>query len=412
MEHLESMKLGPYLLLRRLARGGMSEVYLVSDERNKQIYALKMVRQQDEEDCLRFQREIQVLMRLKHPHILPILDIGSQDDICYYVMPYIAQGTLKKRLEERGPLSEKEAETILTSIASALHFLHEAGFVHRDVKPSNILQDSTDHVWLADFGLVRAIEGESDLTRTGCLVGTPSYMAPELDTEQANVSSDIYALGIVLYEMLTGCLPFTGKTAFTIYWKQIYEQPPPPSTLNTQISATVEQVILQALEKNPDDRYASVQALAQAYQQALLVEHSTSALWCRLKNLRRSRRRPYQAQTIKGRKAGSRQRISLALGGLTVMALFILGLVSVLQPGALPITGNPAHANHAVESSPTGVSTSPAKITTPTPQSSSTPVVAPGNSNGDNKDNSKGNKGDNSKSQGNGKSQSNGKDKP
>jgi serine/threonine protein kinase len=378
MEDMVSMKLGPYRLLSRLARGGMSEVFLVSDERDEQVYALKMVRQRDEEYCQRFQHEIKMLMFLKHPHILPIVNYGSQEDICYYVMPYIAHGTLKNRIE-RGPLNEKEAEAVLAQVAAALQFLHEAGFVHRDVKSSNMLQDETNHIWLADFGLVIEIERGSDLTMTGCLMGTPSYMAPELGHAQASVSSDIYALGVVLYEMVTGRLPFHGRTPIDIFLKHVYEQPPFPSTLNPLLSPAIEHVLLHALEKNPPDRYVSAQALAKAYQQALLPEIVASSTFRRLENRGKGVIPIKPVNVIRSQQQGRARRRSLAIGALATMALLTLALGSMGVTSQSGIALLPSSAAQAISIQPVGVSptpTPPGKTPVPSATSVSTPSTS------------------------------------
>jgi len=185
-------------------------------------------------------------------------------------MPYIEQGTLKTRLEH-GPMALEEAGTILTQVADALQWIHETGMVHRDVKPANILLNAEDHVWLADFGLAQQQEGESDLTNTGIVLGTPLYMAPELAQQSACASSDIYALGIVLYEMLAGHVPFDGPGPIAICWRHRNELPPLPSTFNPDLPRAIEEVILCALEKNPKKRFRTVWALARAYQEALTM---------------------------------------------------------------------------------------------------------------------------------------------
>jgi serine/threonine protein kinase len=181
------------------------------------------------------------------------------------------RGTLRERLEE-GQLTPEEAGEMLAQVADALQVAHERGVVHRDIKPSNILlADDEDFFYLADFGLAKVIEEASDITQTGCLVGTPEYMAPELTEKQESASSDIYALGILLYRMLAGQLPFRGGTPLAIYWKHLHEQPVPPSYLNAMIPYPIERVILRALEKDPANRYRTAQEMAAAYQQALTV---------------------------------------------------------------------------------------------------------------------------------------------
>jgi len=271
METHSITQFGKYHLIRHLAHGGMSDIYLARDESAEQLYALKLVKQDTIENYRHFRRELSILSTLKHEHILPIFDYCEEDDgTACYVTPYIEQGSLKERLSA-GPLSLEEAATILSQVGEALQFIHEAGLVHRDIKPANILLDATNYVWLADFGLAKAANTPSDLTDTGCLIGTPYYIAPELLGEPASSSSDIYALGVVLYEMLTGTLPFTGQTPLMICWKHVYEQPPAPSALNPLISASVEQVILRALAKEPAERFASVRAMVEAYEEALLA---------------------------------------------------------------------------------------------------------------------------------------------
>lgn len=270
MQQLEQAQLNQYVgIQRRLAHGGMSDIYLAHDA-HEQTVALKVVHSSQDDYVIRFRREVQTLYHLNHKHILPILDSGADGSWHYCVMPYMPTGTLRNRLHD-GPLSLEEAGTILTQVAAALQYAHEQGMLHRDIKPSNILLGDNSHVYLADFGLAKGITNGGDLTQTGCLIGTPEYMAPELAERPAAISSDIYSLGIVLYQMLTGQVPFKGHTPMSIYWKHIQEQPLPPSQLNPAISPAIEQVILCALEKDPTCRFPSVQALAEAYNRALCV---------------------------------------------------------------------------------------------------------------------------------------------
>jgi serine/threonine protein kinase len=259
-----------YRLLQRLRQGGMSEVFLAFDEQTRQEVAIKLVTSDTLEYSKRLQREMRILRKLSHPHILPLLDSGIVDSFHYLVMPYMRRGNLRERLVQ-DPLTQQEAGNILVQLADALQYAHNRGIVHRDIKPSNVLLDTgnADHVYLADFGLAREMEGGSDLTQTGCLIGTPQYMAPELANRPESVSSDVYALGIVLYQMVTGQTPFSGKDALSIYWKQLHEEPRPPSMLNAQISPAVEQVILRALDKDPVHRFPNARTLGLAYTHAL-----------------------------------------------------------------------------------------------------------------------------------------------
>ena len=261
---------GRYRLQQCLHHGGMSEVYLAYDELLQHEVAIKLVCDDQPESRQRLLSEIQTLSNLSHDHILTILDHGEYRAYHYLVMPYLKQGTLRERMAI-GRLTEEEAGNILAQVTSALQFAHNHGIVHRDIKPSNILLDGLthQHVYLADFGLAKVMDKGSDLTQTGCLIGTPAYMAPELINKPESVSSDIYALGVLLYHMLTGRVPFTGSSPLAVYWKHMRVLPVSPSQLNPAITAPVEQVILRALNKDPRQRFPSAQAMAQAYTTAL-----------------------------------------------------------------------------------------------------------------------------------------------
>jgi serine/threonine protein kinase len=268
MPGLVGNKLGRYRLQRLLGNGGMSEVYLAYDERMHRDVAIKVVSSSHVDYIERFQREAGAIGNLHHNHILPAFDYGAQEPWHYLVMPYIEHESLSERLE-RGPLTLEEAGEMLSQIASSLQYAHEHGIVHRDIKPSNILLRDDHYAYLADFGLAKAIDGADGVTRTGVLLGTPEYMAPELADGPASKSSDLYALGISLYEMVTGRLPFRGDTALAVYLRQLHEPPIPPSRLNPAIPPDVEQVILRALDKDPRRRFQTPQELAQAYLQAV-----------------------------------------------------------------------------------------------------------------------------------------------
>ncbi|HLI06013.1 MAG TPA: serine/threonine-protein kinase [Ktedonobacteraceae bacterium] len=279
MEELEGTIFGHYLLKRRLARGGMSQVYLACDQDSQQEVAIKIVSREDSEHASRFQREIKALGNLSHKHILPTLDYGEEGQWLYMVMPYIEHGTLRDLLHTKGRLTPEEAGKILVQVCAALQFAHDHGVIHRDIKPSNILLQRGEHAYLADFGLAKEVDQSSELTQTGYIIGTPEYMAPELAEQSASKSSDIYALGIVLYQMLTGKTPFRGTTPLAVYWKHMQEQPLPPSLLEPSIPVSVEQVVMCALEKDPRLRFKSAQALARAYAQSLLYARRTREEW-------------------------------------------------------------------------------------------------------------------------------------
>jgi serine/threonine protein kinase len=266
---IEGSTLGRYELRRRIARGGMAEVYLGYDRRVRRRVAVKVLYGSDEPFVRRFEREAEAVGTLSHDHILPLYDFGEQRPWYYLVMPYVEGGTLRDYLLQRTSLTLEEAGSFLEQIASALQYAHDHGVVHRDVKPSNILLRPDGHAYLGDFGLAKAKMGADAVTHAGTMVGTPEYMAPEQSNGIHDYRSDIYSLGIILYQMLTGRVPFTADSPVAISLKHIQNQPTPPSELNPHIPQPIEAVILKALAKNPDERYQQAETLANAYWQAL-----------------------------------------------------------------------------------------------------------------------------------------------
>lgn len=265
---LEGIQFQHYHIQRLLDRGGMSSVYLATDRQSQQEVAIKMVHGSHVDNSERFQREIEIVRTLTHEHILPILDNGTYEDWCYMVMPYIEHGTLQARIE-RQLMTPDDAGVILQQVADALQYAHDKGIIHRDIKPTNVLLRDDDFVYLADFGIAKALDADNSLTCTGAMIGTPKYMAPELAFESATTVSDVYSLGILLYQMLTGRVPFEGATPLQTLQKHIEEQPVPPSLLNPAVPYSVEQVILCAMNKDPRLRFQTPHELAQAYNAAL-----------------------------------------------------------------------------------------------------------------------------------------------
>src|SRR5436305_10383941 len=268
MPGLEGTTLGRYRLHQCLGEGGMSEVYLAYDELMHRDIAIKVMSSSNIEYIERFQREAEAVGNLHHNHILPAFDYGQQNPWHYLVMPYIEHGSLSDLLDE-GPLTLEHAGEMLSQIASALQYAHDHGILHRDIKPSNILLSDDHFAYLADFGLAKPMDGRDNVTHTGVLMGTPEYMAPELADGHASISSDLYALGILLYQMVTGQLPFTGDTPLAVYMRQMHELPAPPSRLNPAISPDIDRVILCALDKDPRRRFQTPDDLAQAYLQSI-----------------------------------------------------------------------------------------------------------------------------------------------
>jgi serine/threonine protein kinase len=272
-------QLGKYSLVRKIGSGGMSSVYKAIDEETQEAVAVKVLPPglDDAQNFrLRFEREAKILMRLRHPHIVPLLDFGSEDGIYYIVMPLMEVGTLRDRLV-KGPIRPEEGAIIIRQIAEALQFAHNAGMVHRDVKPSNILMDSEGNAWLSDFGTAYVRNATASLTGSS-VIGTPQYMAPEQARgEPVSEKTDVYALGIVLYQMCTGQLPFDADTPLAIAMKHTSEPLPRPTLINPNIPQEVGKVLIQALEKRPEDRYISAIALSEAFERALELVYDPEA---------------------------------------------------------------------------------------------------------------------------------------
>ncbi|HTI14717.1 MAG TPA: protein kinase [Dictyobacter sp.] len=272
MKGLEGSKLGRYELRFRVARGGMSEVYLGYDRRVRRYVAVKVLYGSDEPFVRRFEREALAIGTLTHDHILPLYDFGEQRPWYYLIMPFVEGGTLRDYIAKREQLTLEEAGSFLEQIASALQHAHDHGVLHRDVKPSNILLRLDGHAYLADFGLAKAKLEAEYRTHSGAMVGTPEYMAPEQSNGQNDHRSDIYSLGIILFQMLTGRVPFTADSPVGVTLKHLQTPPPLPTQFNSDIPAPIEEIILKALSKAPEDRYQEANTFALAYKKALFYE--------------------------------------------------------------------------------------------------------------------------------------------
>jgi serine/threonine protein kinase len=272
MKGIEGLTLGRYELRHRIAQGGMAEVYLAYDRRVRRQVAVKVLYGRDEPFVRRFEREALAVGALSHNHILPLYDFGEQSPWYYLVMPYVDGCTLRDYLFRHKQLTLEEAASFLSQIASALQYAHDHGVVHRDVKPSNILLRQDGYAYLVDFGLAKAMQSAEVLTSAGAMVGTPEYMAPEQSNGLSDYRSDIYSLGIILYQMLTGQLPFLAESPVAVSLKHIQSTPPLPRTLNSSIPKSIEAVILKAMAKDPNNRYQAAKDLSAAFWKALQQE--------------------------------------------------------------------------------------------------------------------------------------------
>ncbi|KAB8192827.1 Stk1 family PASTA domain-containing Ser/Thr kinase [Nonomuraea phyllanthi] len=255
---------GRYRIESRIARGGMATVYLALDIRLDRTVALKVMHRSLAEDpafVRRFIGEAKAVARLSHPNVVHVFDQGTDNDIVYLSMEYVPGRTLRDILRERGPLPAREALEIMIPVLAALGAAHQAGMVHRDVKPENVLMTEDGRVKVVDFGLARAIEATNQ-TRTGVLIGTVGYMAPEQVTlGAADVRSDVYAAGIMLFELVTGRQPYDGQTPMAVAYRHVHDTVPPPSSLVAEVPQLIDTLVAQATAREPADRPADATAM-------------------------------------------------------------------------------------------------------------------------------------------------------
>ena len=263
--------LGQYQILELAGQGGMAKVYKAYQPSLNRHVALKVLPEylaHDAEFVDRFKQEATAAAALRHPNIVVIYDIGEADHLHYIATEFLEGQTLEQMLKQSGALPLPRIVSVVNQVASALEAAHEHGLIHRDIKPSNVFISPREHVTLMDFGIVKAMSA-TRLTRTGMLVGTPEYMSPEqAEGLPLDWRSDLYSLGVMLYEMLTGHVPFDAPTPNAVLYAHVNKPPVPPSQLNPKIPQIIEPVVLRALAKRPDDRFRSDAEFASALEQA------------------------------------------------------------------------------------------------------------------------------------------------
>ncbi|HCS40068.1 MAG TPA: hypothetical protein DIW44_10860 [Anaerolineaceae bacterium] len=273
MDAMIGRTLGKYQIVEQLGEGGMATVYKAFDSSLERYVAIKVIRLSNQVDpyfLARFQREAKALAQLDHPYILKVLDYGEENGIPFLVMPFIAHGTLKQYTHS--PLPYEKAIKIVLPIAEALSYAHKRKIIHRDIKPANILFGESGEPILSDFGIAKILDTGGDqtqLTGVGLGVGTPAYMAPEQWNGIADERTDIYSLGIVLYELLTSRCPFQADTPAAILIKQVQDPLPRPKIFVTDIPENIEAVIFKALAKDPTMRFQTMQDFINAMNNVL-----------------------------------------------------------------------------------------------------------------------------------------------
>jgi len=261
---------GRYRVLHRLGSGGMAEVYCAQDLQLGRKVALKILYRRFAEDgefVERFRREASSAAGLQHQHVVAVYDRGEYDGTYYIAMEYLEGRSLKTIVQQEAPLDPDRAIDLIIQVLRAARFAHRRGIIHRDLKPHNVIVDADGRAKVTDFGIARA--GASDMTQTGSIMGTAQYLSPEQAQGHAvSAASDIYSIGIMLYELLTGRVPFEGESAVTIALKQVNERPAPPSAYNPAVTPELEEAVMRALEKDPAHRYPDADAFIAALQGA------------------------------------------------------------------------------------------------------------------------------------------------
>ena len=344
MSSLTGRIFGDYHILESVGRGGMATVYRAHDRRTDQEVAIKFISPalaETEQFIRRFRREVTVVARLDHPNIVPVLDYGEQDGYAYQIMPFLKVGSLADRLDQ-GPIPLEVGGRLLDQVATALAYAHQHGVVHRDVKPSNIMLDQEGNALLADFGMARLVETTESLTGSA-VIGTPAYMAPEqVQGRTVDGRSDQYALGVILFQLATGSLPYSANTPMGYLLKHVNEPFPAARQRNPQVPKTIEHVILKATARDPKERFATISEMNRALQASLayirdpisnetptIVLPGSGRATATTDQLRRSRR------TL--RIAGAVAAVLIFILAVPVLAS---GLVDLLERASSPAEGS------------------------------------------------------------------------
>ncbi len=308
-------KIGRYEVRGELGRGGMATVYRAYDPSFEREVAIKMIPREllhDPQFKERFKREIKTIAALEHPAIVPVYDVGEEDGVPYFVMRYMSGGSLTQWIN-RGKFSLEDAARIIERVSSALAYAHKNGLVHRDLKPDNILFDNNGDPFISDFGVAKLLDSSTNMTGSG-IIGTPAYMSPEqAQGEKVDNRSDIYGLGVIIFQMLSGQQPYNATTPMGIAVKHITEPVPEILRIDPTLPASTDKIIKTAMAKNRDERYPSATELARALNEAAAKEKA--------------------AEMSAAKPASGGSKLALVIGGAAVLVVIVAAAVFFLLRG-------------------------------------------------------------------------------
>ncbi len=387
-------QIGRYKIISCIGRGGMADVYKALHPELDRVVALKVLNRalvHSPEMLERFRREARAIAALRHPNIVQVFDLDVIDSIYFMVMEFVEGETLSQRLSRLRQSGEhmtlNEVMYVVTAVGNALHYAHEQGMLHRDIKPSNIMFRDDGSIVLTDFGVAKILNASSDITASGAVAGTPAYMAPEQWTTDApDRRSDIYSLGVVLYQMVTDRLPFKADTPGRLMFQHISEPPPLPRKISPNVPLELERVILRSMAKDPSDRYQTAQELVQDLRDVVYQIERTAPTGVFSKMVRPGKRAKAASQETRPRRW---PLLGLGIGALVLLAgvvgLFLGGFIGSSDPEEAPdVTGTAIAVRLATleatlsatpEATTAGATLSPSPTAT-MPSPTASPVVA------------------------------------